>query len=152
MSLLWLSDEEFIALWSDPDRELSIYERCFVKQGSCEQVYKSEETSSALPAAVKEVKLSKNNILKALTNLVKISDTKIATLKRGKIAKNGGSVKILLPYSIDVDAKPASAAISAFVHSSFNSSSGILQGVGFETRFYRITLCKLQSTRKDTWT
>lgn len=52
MSLLWLSEEEFIALWSDSSRRLSIYERCFVSRGSCEQIYKSEETSCGLPTTV----------------------------------------------------------------------------------------------------
>ena len=52
MSLLWLSEEEFIALWSDSSRKLNIYERCFVTQGSCEQVYKSEEASCGLSSNV----------------------------------------------------------------------------------------------------
>lgn len=55
---------------------------------------------------------------------MKISDTKIATLKRGKIVKNSKSMKFILPFAIDIEAKPASAAISAFPHSAFNSSTG----------------------------
>jgi hypothetical protein len=46
------------------------------------------------------------------------------TLKRGKIVKKSKSMTFILPFSIDIEAKPASAAISAFPHSAFDSSKG----------------------------
>ena len=54
MNIEWMSETEFVAIWTNSNQSESVFDRCFVGQDGCEQIIKetSQRDTCYLPMQV----------------------------------------------------------------------------------------------------